>query len=352
MADEAGGTGPRRGLRYQNLAAAYFFLAESSIFPYEPDRLYIERYDSDFAFQLETDDGHHRHFFEVKHIKRGELKWGNKFKSEVVPEFYRISQKHATHGGMDTSYYHLVTNGAVAGRVGEIADDAKSLRRGSSWPVLKKKKERDEFAKLMSGIESNKTVKNDNEVDPPEDVDDLYQIIWGLEVHRPAEELLEEKLKKYLKSCSPANFRAPMERIINEISSKDSGIIRRKHLEEVAGISLDGGSSSTTPADGRSNTQLVERGREISNSLSSTTPDTPKIRQQREDIRELGNRASQDGSASNSAVSSASEIADSQFDRLEQIEMERTSTMAQIQQQIDILVDEMDTSNAEPQNYD
>ncbi|MFD1515136.1 hypothetical protein [Halomarina rubra] len=353
MADEAGGAAPRRGFRFQDLAAAFFFITDyPDIFPHSPETLHVERYDSDFAFRMESDGGSVDHFFEVKHIKAGELKWGDKFKSEVFPEFYRISEKHASTGKKDQSFYHLVTNGAVSSRISGFAEDTASLRYGTHWEVIKEKRGRKDITNLLSGVNSNSVVENDEEVDDADDIDALYRPLWGLEVHTPSEEELKAKLENYLRKCSPTRFRGPMAVILDVISDESSGAIRKADLEEKIGFRLDGGSSTATSAETMSTSELQANAKDISQSYSSNAPDTPRLKRERDIIRELGNRASKSPGSDPYAVESAQELADEQLSKLMDLEQETAATETQAQQQIDIMLSEMEGQDTSTQGHE
>lgn len=353
MSEEAGGASPRRGFRYQDLAAAYYFITDYPDFlPKRPEKLYIERFDSDFAFILEQDDGKSQHYFEAKYIETGELKWGDKFKSSVFPEFYRINSKYVEDEPGEIAYFHLVTNGAAATRVSHFIENAEYLRKGTRWVVFKKRYSRDELSKLLSGIQSNTEIKNDDDVAAASDKDDLYRTVWGLHLHTPTKDELELKLENYLRRCSPARFREPMRVIVNEIADTGSGIIERRELEEKAQISLDPQGGGTSPASTKSQERLHSEVEEIASSRSGSSPNTPQIRQERENVREFGNRLKSHPDTDQITIDAATETADELYGKLEEEAREKAATESQISQQIGILLQEADLTSTNPEDYD
>ena len=133
-----------------------------------------------------------------------------------------------------------------------------------------------------------------------------------------------------------------MKMILNEISSKNSGIIHRRNLEEDVGISLDATSQSVTTADDRSFETLQQDVKDIHESHSSSSPRTQEIRQEKEDVREFGERVDELPESDRIKLESAREILDEQFSELERIEKEKYSTEAQIGKQLEILLSQVD----------
>ncbi|GGN96740.1 hypothetical protein [Haloarcula pellucida] len=353
MPEEAGGASPRRGFRYQDLAAAFYFLTDYPEFlPKKPEKLHIERFDSDFAFVLEDDCGKSQHYFEVKFVETGELKWGGKFKSSVFPEFYRINSKHAEKGGEDIALFHLVTNGAAATRVNNFIENSEYLRNGTPWATFKKKYSRNELSKLLSGIQSNKEIKNDGEVIPASDVDDLYRTVWGLHLHTPTKAELELKIEKYLRRCSPARFKEPMNLILDEIADTGSGVLERRELEEKAQISLDPRDSGTSPSNTKNQEELHSEVEEIGSSRSESTPNTPQIRQERENVRELGERLKNHPETDRITIEAATETVDELYGKLEEEAREKSATESQIGQQIDTLLKQTELTSTSPEDHD
>lgn len=353
MPKEAGGASPRRGFRYQDLAAAFYFITDYPEFlPQKPERLYIERFDSDFTFVLEQDGGKSQHYFEVKYVETGELKWGDKFKNSVFPEFYRVSSKHAEEDRDDSAFFHLITNGAAATRVSNFVENAEYLRGDTRWEVFKARYSRDELSKLLSGIQSNKVIENDDKVTPASDVNELYRTVWGLHLHTPTKDELELKLENYLRRCSPAQFKKPMRVIIDKISDIGSGVIDRRDLEEYAEISLDPQDGGTSPANTKSQEVLHSEVEAIGSSRSESTPNTPQIRQERENIREFGERLKDHPETDQITIESATETADELYRKLEEEEREKASTEVQIGQQIDLLLKEAELMSTNPEDHD
>jgi|GEM_PF-2975941 len=353
MSEEAGGASPRRGFRYQDLAAAYYFITDFPDFlPEQPEKLYIERFDSDFAFVLEDDSGKHQHYFEIKHIESGELKWGSKFKNSIFPEFYRVYEKHAETGPTDSAFFHTVTNGAAATRVSKFIENSEYLRKGTKWAVFKTRYSRDELSKLISGIESNDEIENDTGVVSTSDEDDLFPVIWGLYLHTPTKDELEFKLKSYLRRCSPARFKEPLRLIVDEISNTGSGIIKRRELEDIADISLNPQSQGTSPANSKKQEELHSELESISSSRSESTPNTPEIRQERENVREFGERLKNHPDTDRITIEAATETADELYEKLEEEAREISATESQIGQQIDSLLNEAELTSTNPEDND
>ncbi len=353
MSEEAGGASPRRGFHYQDIAAAAFFITDlPEGMPLDAEKLYIERFDSDFAFQIESSDKEIHHYFEVKNVENGELKWGSKFKGSVFPEFYRISEKHATQDEGNPAYFHLVTNGAAASRVSEFEEESQRLEGPTKWEIFKRRYGRDELRKLLRGIESEETVNNDDEVTLPENVDDLFHPVWGLKVHTPTEEELKLKLKDHLRSCAPANFRDPMNRILNEIHSMGSGVITKQDLREVADIPLEPRDEGISSVKSKGSSELRSDVEVIFESRSDTQANVPEIRQEKENIREYGERVKQNPETNSTSVESATEISDELYEKIEDLARQKSRTEAELSNQINRLINEDDRTSSNPEDHD
>lgn len=238
------------------------------------------------------------------------------------------------------NYYHLVTNGAVAKDIADFVDDAESLRHGTPWTTFEKMDGRVELTKLQSAINSDSQAIEDDDVAMPNNKSDLYHPVWGLIVHTPTFNELKADLENHLRDCAPANFRTPMIEILEEISETDSGIINRRELEQQVGISLDADSQSTDSASDTDFEEIKEQMNSICDSFSSSSTNTPQIRQKREDVREFGDQLNEVPETDDASIEASREILDDQFEKLEQLDVEKNKTEAQIGQQLEHLLEQ------------
>lgn len=342
MPEKSAGAAPQEGFQYQRRAAAYFFLTGDIIdFSGIIEKLYIEKHHADFSFIIEQDERFKKHFFESKYKTTGELKW-NTFKESVFPEFYRISEKHSDSANKNRTYFHLVTNGSVADSIADLAEDAELMRHGTPWGTFESIHGREVIDKLKSGIESNEVVQNDESVDMPEDRDDLHTPLWGLVINTPTLEEVEAKIENYLRDCSPGNFTRPKLRILEEIQKEGSLLVKRRDLQDKIDIQLNKLSQTTTPSNNKTFGDLKGELNVMSDEFNSSSPRTPKIKQNREDVREFSERLNKLPNTDETTVESASEILDDQLSKLEEIEKDKYETEAQISAQLDLLLDQAD----------
>lgn len=336
MSEESGGAPPRRGFKYQDYAAAYFFISDEPSFRTDqPLELHIEQDDSDFSYFIRNSEGEVAHYFEAKEKKSGELKW-NEFKNSVLPEYVSIMENSPRHS--DTTCFHTVVNTTFARKVADIHDDAMALRKGQkSWPALAIQRER-----------RYDTIKDSTDL--KEDEEGFYKLLWGLFGHAISESELDSRLVGYLRDCAPRKHRMAKEVILNEIHETDSGIIRRDSLEEKIGISLspldDSSKGDTDPQN------LQVEAERISQKYPSTEGEMEDVVSDLSSTQEYVEWLSEEEDIDETVVETHATQLEEAFEERIELEKRKGELGHSIGQLVDILLDLDDSTSSEGDSDD
>lgn len=326
MREDAGGAAPREGFEYQDVAAAYFFLTDEPRFRSEaPLELWVEKYDSDFAYYIHYDDHDKEHFFEIKYRGSGDYKLSDFY--STLSEFSKISNEHADPN--NTSSYHLVTNASFGTKLDTLLSDAKNLRnRTTTWQNVIDKK-------LYQRRNENQ-LKSNTDLDEGE----LFNLIQGLYGHKKSKERMINSIETYVRNCnSPGKFVTPTKLILQKIGEKSSGVIRRDELAEAADISLTKRSKSSKSSDSRSTEGLAETIGTMADEYSSPDTDPNDIREQKNAVAEFTGRIIDNDDEGNSPLESQSVGLQNDLENLIELKEEEERVKYGISRKADRLID-------------
>lgn len=346
MPDKSGGADPQRGFRYQNLAAAYFLVTDEPEFLRKnPSLMRIEQDDGDFHFKIHYDDRIDHHFFEVKYKQKGEIKW-NKFKKDVVPEFYRISETQISESEDTQAYFHLVTNGAAAGKIHNLVEASDKLRDTSyTWSTFTTEQERRHLNPIKDQLGRDSQIETADEIDSPDSIEDLLEVVWGLMLHTPTEYELKSEIDDFLRDIYPGDFSRIREDIVGYISENVDGVVHRDDLKEDLGISLSDRESKTGPASNRGREELRREVEDIREDKTNVGLNDSKIEKERETVQLYSERVKETTGSDETIVDAAWEAVDEDFEDLKKIEERKADVTNRIDERLDTITNQEDRTS-------